>query len=370
METIARQPRPLGTTGQQPRRNLENQTRRRALALCRWAAPAGVSHRSVAARIGLAHQTVSDWQHSHGRDHPADRGHPSYLLDAEKRELVEELLAECRGQLGLPSLKQRFHDIPRSVLAELRGHYLDEHDVPWNQLTWTHPGSVWAADFTEPEWPIDGNYRYVLSVRDLASSYQLLSLPVRHADADATALTLRYLFTVHGAPLVLKSDNGSHFIADEIIAMLLQNNVIPLFSPPMTPRYNGGIEAGNGSVKLRTLLTAGAHGRADCWTFDDLEAARCQANDQARPWGRNGPSPEDRWNTRASISEDQRRAFLAALVLATHDEVLKMIEQTHTRPGWRPAGCLNACQRATVARRAVRRVLVDLGFLFVRRTAN
>jgi len=31
---------------------------------------------------------------------------------------------------------------------------------------------------------------------------------------------------------------------------------------------------------------------------------------------------------------------------------------------------LNAPQRATVARRAIRRVLVELGYLFVRRIAN
>ena len=40
------------------------------------------------------------------------------------------------------------------------------------------------------------------------------------------------------------------------------------------------------------------------------------------------------------------------------------------QPGLRPAAALTAIERATVARRAIRRALVDLGFLLARRTMN
>jgi hypothetical protein len=53
-------------------------------------------------------------------------------------------------------------------------------------------------------------------------------------------------------PLVLKSHNGSSFIADEMRRFLDGWQVRPLFSPPYTPEYNGAIEAGNGALKTRT----------------------------------------------------------------------------------------------------------------------
>ena len=56
-------------------------------------------------------------------------------------------------------------------------------------------------------------------------------------------------------------------------------------SPPRTPRYNGSAEAGNGAVKTPSHHEAARHGRIGCWTSDDLEAVRLQANLTARPWG-------------------------------------------------------------------------------------
>jgi transposase InsO family protein len=87
-------------------------------------------------------------------------------------------------------------------------------------LTWPIPGRIWAADFTQADAPIDGIYPYVLSVRDLASSCQLLSWPATNADAGATVCALGYLFAAHGPPLVLKTDNGSHFTSTQVTRVL------------------------------------------------------------------------------------------------------------------------------------------------------
>jgi hypothetical protein len=204
----------------------------------------------------------------------------------------------------------------------------------------------------------------------LASSYQLLFLPTRHPDAQTTVRSLIYLFATYGLPLVLKTDNGSHFTADPVVRILFLHKVAHLTSPPMTPRYNGSIEAGIAAAKTRAIRVAATHGRCDCWTGDDLEAARLEANHQARPWGINGLSPELRWTQRNHIPESQRIAFLQALASSTHDEALKMIQRIQAQPDSPPVAPLNLTQRATVARRAIRRALVDLGFLFVRRIAN
>ena len=77
-------------------------------------------------------------------------------------------------------------------------------------------------------------------------------LPVLDQSAESTIDALQWLLLEHGPPLVLKSHNGSSFIADEMRRSLDGWRVRPLFSPPYTPEYNGAIEAGNGALKTRT----------------------------------------------------------------------------------------------------------------------
>ena len=102
MDTIARQPRPLGPNGQRPLLKLRRRTRTQALVLRRWAALHDISLRYLAARIGLAEQTVSDWssQRIKRRLDTASRGRPRHTLSLEEENHVRELLGECRGRLG------------------------------------------------------------------------------------------------------------------------------------------------------------------------------------------------------------------------------------------------------------------------------
>jgi hypothetical protein len=69
-------------------------------------------------------------------------------------------------------------------------------------------------DFSESPFLINQQYRYIFSVRDLASGFQLAWQPVASQTAEEVIPILRRLVQQHGAPLVLKSDNGSAFIAE------------------------------------------------------------------------------------------------------------------------------------------------------------
>jgi transposase InsO family protein len=149
---------------------------------------------------------------------------------------------------------------------------------------------------------VDGLYPYLFAVRDLASGQQLLWLPVQEATAQATIDALAMLFAVYGAPLVMKSDNGSTFDAMATLALLEQFGVIPLFSPPYWPRYNGSIEAGIGSLKIRTEYRAAVQGHPGYWTYDDVAAARAQANATSRPQGETGPTAEQAWQARKPLT--------------------------------------------------------------------
>ena len=122
---------------------------------------------------------------------------------------------------------------------------------------------------------------------------------------------LKALVKWHGRPLVIKSDNGGALRGEKVMQWLECQEVRQLFSPRGTPRYNGACEAGIGSLKTRavreanapaeSMLSAGIErartDRPGEWTCDSSwsertcakhasrsnEAARCQANDTARP---------------------------------------------------------------------------------------
>ena len=188
---------------------------------------------------------------------------------------------------------------------------------------------------------------------------QLAALPTLDADADTAVETTETLFLEHGAPLVLKSDNGSPFIAQAFQKLLDRWKVFALLSPPRTPRYNGGVEAGNGSVKTRTCQEAARHGRIGCWTCDDLEAVRLQANLTARPWGDRNPTPQEVWDRRTPVTLDQRRTFLQC--------VERMQREVRTELAYGEDTLLGRAERAIVARAAARRALEALGYLQVQR---
>jgi transposase InsO family protein len=115
--------------------------------------------------------------------------------------------------------------------------------------------------------------------------------------------------TIAGAPLALKSDNGSAFRAEALKAFLRRWQVWPLYSPPGAPWYNGAIEASIRSLKTRTYYQAWRHGHADGPTARDLEQARQLANATACPKGPRGPTAQRLWDGRRPPSLGARDAY-------------------------------------------------------------
>jgi hypothetical protein len=107
------------------------------------------------------------------------------------------------------------------------------------------------------------------------------------------------LFVRHGAPLVLKADNGSAFIAEATRDFLSLVGVNLLFSPPHTPRYNGSIEAGIGSLKTRTERHACRASRP----LDVQRCSRCRVRSQ-----RHRQAPRRDWpNAQRNVTNSAKR---------------------------------------------------------------
>ena len=118
------------------------------------------------------------------------------------------------------------------------------------------------------------------------------------------AETLRRLVKEHDAPLVLKSDNGSGFVAEGSAELCRQHGMLALLSPPRTRVYNGAGETSNAWIK-RDLADLAP--RSDAPLTDLLQEIAERRSRTGRPWGAQGPTPDERWGARSALSARLRR---------------------------------------------------------------
>jgi transposase InsO family protein len=304
-----------GFAGQRLERVQEETARRHVVEAGKDLQAAGWHWSDTADFFHLAPRTLRHWRHNWSLTgaRMLPLGRPIQAADRQERNAVIDYLDEWGPAVGLPTLQMMFPALARAALVDILRRYRRVwrrlHRQPMHVLHWLAPGRVWAIDFHGPRPAIDGLYPHLLAVRDLTSHQQLTWLPVRDMTAATVLPELTSLFKVHGAPLVLKSDNGSAFGDTQVQALCGQFGVRNLFSPPRTPRYNGAIEAGIGSLTSRTEYAAARRGCPDDWTYDDVALARWEANATARPGGMHGPCPDELWTARTAITLEERKAF-------------------------------------------------------------
>ena len=344
-----------------PLRTLEAQARRSTVAFARWMRRRGATLLQAAGHLTVSPRTLAAWRKSSRQ--PLPRGRPLHLADPLTRTTIIDTLQDLGPSVGIPHLRLIFPAVTRSELTDhlqtLRRDCYLEHQQSLHHLQWQGIGRVWSIDYTELFYPLDECFRWCLAIRDLASHCQLLALPADHDSAEIALHGLKMLFVRYNPPLVLKADNGSHFTAGNVQQLLQDYHVTPLHSPPYTPGYNGAIEAGIGSIKARLFQHTLYHGRCDHPSSDDLEAARLQVNACSRPFGENGPAPDDLWNTRTPITGTERNIFL--------DTLAKYRSEVQCSHGTRSPNHSHRDFRANVERIAVRQALVALGYLVIQK---
>lgn len=299
---------------QAPRRAAERGARRGALAYCRWRRRRGARWAEVSGELEVAARTLRHWQRGWQTDRLASRprGRPLARAARQARNAAIEILVERGASVSAAELRRRVPELGRNEAAELKRRWrhierLHRLRVGY-ELAWK-AGAVWAADYTAAPRPVEGRYPGILAIRDLGSGKGLEVLAAEAQDGATAAGALQALFVRHGAPLVIKTDNGSPFTGKRVGELLETWRVTLLLSPPATPAYNGALEAGIGGIKTRAHHLAAAAGRAGRWTCDDLEAARRIGNANAA-WG---PCPDERWENRQPVRRDERESFRKAL---------------------------------------------------------
>lgn len=228
---------PRGDAWQRSQRQRERDLRCHIAALANsWTDLHGLTYQQIAASLDLNARTLRQWlaDDRAARSHvpcprPLPLGRPVLRSPCEERCAVLALLTEFGLGTGVPTLCACFPNMPRAelddILRRARRVCRQRYHQTQRVLHWTTPGSVWAMDFTETPAPIDGLYPYLLAVRDLASGAQLLAWPLRTATAPEAIRALDSLVARHGAPLVLKTDNGSPFCAADTQDFLRQHHL-------------------------------------------------------------------------------------------------------------------------------------------------
>lgn len=355
---------PRGFDAQRVRREWERRMKIEMIGFARWTSRHGISRAQAAQRVGLSPPTVSGWDKGWRKNRLAIKPRGRKLRETERwmKECILAVYYLAGPGIGLPTLRSLFPGAPKRDLEDLlqrfRAADLRKGGYMLHALRWWRPGSVWAVDHLEPPTPVDNVYPYVLAVRDLASGYQLMALPVMTKHAAEVAAALAALFIEHGAPLVLKSDGG--FEGEEVVKVLQENRVLHLLSPYYYPKYNGSIEAGIGSLQVRAHHEAARHEHPGEWSCDDVEAARLQANEWARPWGYKAESPLEAWMQRAPLTELDR--------MALHYQVEQAEPDVRQEIGLLPLLEGSKREERAVKRTAITRALVQRGFLSIRRS--
>ena len=362
----ARRQERRGPEAQEARRELERTMRRRAVAVTRWMGRAGLDVPEVSELLGMSERTLREWKTGWETDRLKAKpvGRPAYRADGAERQAIVAALGAGGPGLPLGTLQELF---PKASRRELEG-ILDGYRDDWAKrnekvvmaLRWKKTGRVWAMDYTEPPLPVEGRFPYILVIRDLVSGYLPLALPCVEATAEVTRGALEAVIKEFDAPLVLKSDNGSHFTAKEIRDLLPERGIVHLVSPPGTPRYNGAIEAGIGSLKTRAHFESARRDRPGEWTCDDVEKARQDANNYGRPRGFEGDSPAQMWYyDRDPVGDLEREAFRSL--------VEELREKVRQERGVLPVVPLQDREQDSIDRVAISRALVALGYLVYRR---
>lgn len=116
----------------------------------------------------------------------------------------------------------------------------------------THKNHVWSYDFLMDQTE-DGHRLKMLPVLDEHTRECHAILVARSITAEGVVDLLKYLFSVHGEPEFIRSDNGPEFIAEAVRTWLAQSGVRTLYIEPGSPWENAYSESFNSRFRDELL---------------------------------------------------------------------------------------------------------------------
>jgi transposase InsO family protein len=178
--------------------------------------------------------------------------------------------------VGLPALRRAIPGLPKNsaaaFLKRLKRVRRRRRRRRSCRVRWLASNTVWAIDGTLFDQPVGANGRRALVVVEMHSRNTLCVDSVPGERASAVIACLRRLIEKHGAPLVLKADNGSAFIAGCLAIFCRRHGITLMHSPVRRPSWNGTCEVSGRWAKQRAVAAARLRGSAGL-SQADLDAA-------------------------------------------------------------------------------------------------
>lgn len=218
----------------------------------------GLDYRLLCQVVGLPYANLMRWMDRIRQDKPpVTKPGPQKVAPFDLEKLRQELQELKHGEnrtAGSEALRKRYaaqmsrRDF-RRLLRDVRDECKRNRRAMKRRVEWKAPALIWSVD--DAQLGRDGRGENIMlnNIRDLSSKYTMEPLDGPAASGEEVAAHLESLFIQHGAPLVLKRDNGSNLNHHAVDRVLEKYGVIPLNSPPYYPPYNGGIEQGQGEMK-------------------------------------------------------------------------------------------------------------------------
>jgi hypothetical protein len=199
---------------------------------------------------------------------------PKSLTAAERLQIATLLRRHPRW--GLVRIRRLVPDLPKNAAAvyirRCKSILGRRRRRNWSKVTWHVPGAVWAIDGTWLDRPVVGSGRRALVVVELHRRQVLALQSVSGERASAVIALLERLVRQHGAPLALKADNGSAFIAACVAIFCRRHGITLMHSPVRRPRWNGTCEVSGRWAKARAQAAAARRGSV-ALCQQDLDAA-------------------------------------------------------------------------------------------------
>lgn len=178
---------------------------------------------------------------------------------------------------SIAALRRQVVGLPRNTVTAYVRRWRRVHERRKRhrrqRTTWLIPGAVWAIDGTWLDWRVSGAGRRALIVVELHGRQTMSLRSVPGERASAAMRVLEDLIGRHGAPLVLKLDNGKAFTAKCFAEFCGRHGITLMHSPVRCPSWNGTCEVSGRWAKGRAMTAARRRGADGELTQQDLDAA-------------------------------------------------------------------------------------------------
>ena len=126
----------------------------------------------------------------------------------------------------------------------------------------THPNHVWTYDFMQDSCLHGGKLRFLTVVDEFTRASLAIEINTSFP-AQRVMFVLAWLFTIHGRPKYLRSDNGPEFIATAVQQWLAKEGVKTRYIDPGKPWQNAFGESFNSRFRDECLNQEVFYGLAD-----------------------------------------------------------------------------------------------------------